>query len=191
MDNLIANYTGNIIALALFFLTLALLRWYLVVLGRLSFWKLANLHFSEFFNHMDNDATWVYSSDSISKPSDQYVGPFYFVRNGQTNTIFALAKNIEKSQQNFISQFSHLSTHKPFPIISALTLIYPILAIFSVHTSGILFPLGYGFSNLGYLLVAAGIFGGSFRALGLDFRLQVLSSALIFWIMGALIINFF
>jgi len=187
----ILNLSGETYgALAVFISTLLLLRWYFVKLGKLSFWKVAHVHMDSFFEHMDTDNTWIYSSGKLVKPSEEYVGPFYFARDGQRNTIYALSHQLKKSQDNFMSKYASLTIKKPFPVISALFLLYPVLSMLSLTNSTIISTVGYGFNNLGYLLAAAGVISGSYRALGLDHRVQVFSAAIIFFLTGLLLFNF-
>jgi hypothetical protein len=178
------------IALACFISTILILRWYFVRMGKLSFWKVAALYLDDFFEHMDKDDTWIYSSGKAAKPSDEYVGPFYFAKDGQTYKIYALSHQLEQSQNDFMSKYGSLATKKPFPVISSLFFLYPILSMLSLSNSSITTIVGYGFTNLGYLLAAAGVIGGSYRALGLDHRIQVFSAAIIFFLAGLFLFNF-
>jgi hypothetical protein len=78
----------------------------------------------------------------------------------------------------------------PWPSVAAL--LYPISAtIYASEMDGSSPALvaGYGLSNLGYLLLAAGIWAGSFRALGLKKRWQVFSAALAFFLIGTVLSN--
>ncbi|MDA2915141.1 hypothetical protein MYX77_14535, partial [Acidobacteriia bacterium AH_259_A11_L15] len=60
------------------------------------------------------------------------------------------------------------------PVGSALALIYPVGAMVWAWQQGMPFPvgLGYGLSNLGYVLLFATVFG-SFRTFGLKKRWQI------------------
>ena len=73
---------------------------------------------------------------------------------------------------------------RPFPIWSILALLYPISAMgFAwLETGNFSFAWNYGLGNLGYLLFAAGIYPGTFRALGLEDRLSVFIVAIIAWV---------
>lgn len=67
-----------------------------------------------------------------------------------------------------------------FPIASLVSLIYPIAATIyiSINTpASFTTVLGYGITNLGYLLIAAGIIKGTFRIFGLKKRLHVFLAA--------------
>ena len=194
-------------AVLMFLGTLLTLRFYLVDFGRLGFWKLANFFLDDFFALMDEDETWVYSSSQLSKPSDDYIGPFFFHKNGTKYKIFALKDSIEKSQQRFVKKFQPRVPKKPFPLLSLIAMIYPLVSmIFHPNPISIimLYPwltetifsdpsgfaiLGYGFVNLSYLLIVAGIFVGSFRILGLESRLQVFPAAIIFLVLGIALFN--
>jgi len=191
-------------ALLMFLGTLLTLRVYLVDFGRLEFWKLAHLFLDDFFALMDNDESWVYSSSQLSKPSDDYVGPFFFNKNGHKYTIFALKNSITQSQQGFINKFQSQVPKQPFPIFSLIAMLYPAMSIIYLPTVAGLYPwlsegafvdpngfalLGYGFINLAYLLIVAGIFPGSFKILGLDYRIQVFLAAIVFLVLGTGLLN--
>jgi hypothetical protein len=196
----------NIVSALLMFIgTFLLLRIYLLEFGRLRFWKLVDLFQDEFFKIMDENETWVYSRSSLSKPSDDYAGPFFIHRGGDTFTVFALKDSIKESQHRFIKIFGPQIHKKPFPKISFIAMIYPLSSmIFHPEKIPILYPwgservftdptgfsiLGYGFVNLSYLLFVAGILRGSFRILELDARVQVFSAAVIFGVLGLLLFN--
>ena len=192
-------------ALLMFLGTLLMLRVYLVDFGRLGFWKLAHLFLDDFFALMDKDESWVYSSSQLSKPSDDYVGPFFFNKNGHKYTIFALKNSITQSQQDFIKKFQFQVPKQPFPIFSLIAMLYPTTSIiFPPNVITLIYPwlsertfadpngfalLGYGFINLGYLLIVAGIFIGSFKILGLDHRIQVFLAAIVFLVLGTGLLN--
>ncbi len=79
-----------------------------------------------------------------------------------------------------------------FPWISALSLLYPIIATIYIATGTPAPPImiaGYGLANLGYLLFAAGIFTGTFGVFGLKRRWQVLALAAICFAIGTLLTN--
>lgn len=180
---------GNISAIAIFIIILFLLRIYFVNLGKLSFWKLAAIYIDDFFVHMENNPAWYFSSSKIIKPNSDYVGPFYFKKENLTYTIFGHKDLFEESQKEFIKKFNVKRQKKPFPLISFLGLSYPILAMLTVQSNSWVLCLGYGLSNLGYLLIFCGIITGSFRALGLDHRIQVFGAAIFFIIPGIILVN--
>jgi hypothetical protein len=132
---------------------------------------------------------WIYSSGKLAKPGDEFVGPFYFVKNGEKNTIYALGHKLEQSQNDFMLQYASLHPPKPFPIFSSISLLYPTLSILTSTNMSITSIFGYGLINLGYLLAAASVISGSFRALGLDYRIQVLCAAVIFFFVGLFLFN--
>lgn len=83
-------------------------------------------------------------------------------------------------------------TASSFPWPSAASLLYPVAATTyaAVATpAGGAAIAGYGIGNLAYLLVAAGIFGGSFRVLGLKTRLHVFGAAVFCFLAGVLLSN--
>lgn len=79
-----------------------------------------------------------------------------------------------------------------FPWPSALGLLYPIAAIVHIGTdtsAGAVIVLGYGIANLGYLLLVASVFGGTFKILGLNHRWQVFGAAIAALLLGSLLSN--
>ena len=79
-----------------------------------------------------------------------------------------------------------------FPWASATGLLYPIGAtiyIVSATPAGPAMVTGYGLANLGYLLFAAGVFGGTFRIFGLRKRTQVFGAAVLSFVLGTLLSN--
>jgi len=77
-------------------------------------------------------------------------------------------------------------------LLSRIALLYPIAAVVWLsQRDEVTLPLlfGYGFANLGYVLFAAGIVGGSFRALGLHSRAPTLVTGAIAWGVGTAIVN--
>lgn len=79
-----------------------------------------------------------------------------------------------------------------FPWQSAVCLLYPIGAtiyITAATPAGAAEIIGYGISNLGYLLFAAGVFGGTFRILGLRNRWQVFGAAVVSFVLGTVLSN--
>lgn len=79
-----------------------------------------------------------------------------------------------------------------FPWPSAIALLYPAgatLYIANATPAGFASVIGYGIANLGYLLFAAGIFGGTFRVLGLRNRWQVFGAAVVSFVIGTVLSN--
>ena len=79
-----------------------------------------------------------------------------------------------------------------FPWPSAIALLYPISAIVYICAWTPESPavvVGYGLANLGYVLFAAGVWAGSFRALGLTKRWKVFGSAIAAFAVGTVFIN--
>src|SRR6476620_115307 len=79
-----------------------------------------------------------------------------------------------------------------FPWPSTVALLYPIGAAIHIATAtpaSLADVVGYGLGNLGYLLFAASICGGSFRILGLNTRGRVLGAAVASFRMGTLLSN--
>lgn len=79
-----------------------------------------------------------------------------------------------------------------FPWISTISLLYPISATIYIATrtpASIITTIGYGLTNLGYLLFVAGIFVGKFRIFKLRKRGQVFAAAFILFLIGILLTN--
>ncbi|OGW66586.1 MAG: hypothetical protein A3H49_07970 [Nitrospirae bacterium RIFCSPLOWO2_02_FULL_62_14] len=86
--------------------------------------------------------------------------------------------------------FMGLAARIPWP--SAVALLYPISATIYIAgwtPAGPAVVAGYGLANLGYLLLAAGIWAGSFHVLGLKKRWQVFTAALAFFLVGTMLSN--
>lgn len=79
-----------------------------------------------------------------------------------------------------------------FPWVSAISLLYPIGAGVYIATHTPARPsmiVGYGLGNLGYLLIGAGIFKGTFRIFGLKKRWHVLVAGVIAFLIGTFLSN--
>jgi hypothetical protein len=79
-----------------------------------------------------------------------------------------------------------------FPWISAIFLLYPIgAAVYIATQTQARLPMivGYGLANLGYLLVGAGIFKGTFRIFSLKKRWHVLVAGAIAFLIGTYLSN--
>jgi hypothetical protein len=79
-----------------------------------------------------------------------------------------------------------------FPWVSAISLLYPIGAGVYIATQTPARPpmiVGCGLANLGYLLIGAGIFKGTFRIFGLRRRWQVLVAGTIAFLIGTFLSN--
>lgn len=77
-----------------------------------------------------------------------------------------------------------------FPWPSAAGLLYPIGAtiyIAAATPAGPAMVTGYGLANLGYLLFAAGVFGGTFLIFGLRNRWQVFGAAVVSFTLGTVL----
>jgi hypothetical protein len=82
--------------------------------------------------------------------------------------------------------------HVSFPWPSTIALLYPVGATIYIATGAPASPamvIGYGIANLGYLLFAAGIFGATFRILGLGNRWQVFGAAFVSFVLGTVLSN--
>ena len=81
---------------------------------------------------------------------------------------------------------------KRIPWVSAISLLYPIAAVFYISLktpANVLVIAGYGISNLGYLLIAAGILRGTFKIFRLQKRIYVLISGATSLLVGFVLTN--
>jgi hypothetical protein len=79
-----------------------------------------------------------------------------------------------------------------FPVISMIGLLYPLIAMLYLARSTpatALEVFAYGLSNFGYALLAAGVFAGTFRVLGLKSRGVVLICGAGAWFAGVVLTN--
>jgi len=74
---------------------------------------------------------------------------------------------------------------------STISLLYPIVAMIYIatKTSEVSVTIGYGLSQLGYVMFFAGVYKGTFLVFNLDKRLQVLVVAVVCVGMGFIFIN--
>ena len=74
---------------------------------------------------------------------------------------------------------------------STISLLYPIVAMIYIatKTSEVSVTIGYGLSQLGYVMFFAGVYKGTFLVFNLDKRLQVFVSAIVCVGMGFMFIN--
>jgi|GEM_PF-2986411 len=159
--------------------------------GRLSFWKLASKLPNEALEHFESETTWVLADDS-ERPKG-FSGPYYLPvpSIGRTVKLYADPERMEESQSRFIEQYRDLIPAQRFPFVSFIALLYPVAAMLSLSETpiSVVGILGYGFANLGYLLLAAGIFFGQFRAFGLESRVPTIIAAVISWVVGVVLTN--
>lgn len=85
--------------------------------------------------------------------------------------------------------FRNNSNKKIYP--STISLLYPIVAMIYIatKTSEVSVIIGYGLSQLGYVMIFAGVYKGTFLVFNLDKRLQVLVVAVVCVGMGFIFIN--
>ena len=74
---------------------------------------------------------------------------------------------------------------------STISLLYPIVAMIYIatKTSEVSVIIGYALSQLGYVMIFAGVYKGTFLVFNLDKRLQVIVSAIVCVGMGFMFIN--
>ncbi len=186
--------TNSLIALALFIVILGAIAVFFGRRGKLKFWKLAAELPNYAFEWFTNDPAWIIILADEPTPGENYVGPFFLFIPllGKTIKLFAHEDQIEESQQRFLEHYKELLPDRKFPYLSAFAMLYPIAAMLwmSKTPASPVIILGYGLSNLGYLLGVAFIFPGHFRILSLDYRIPTLIAAIIFWLIGVVLSNF-
>tara|TARA_R110002096_G_scaffold118489_3_gene256565 strand:+ start:28150 stop:28713 length:564 start_codon:yes stop_codon:yes gene_type:complete len=185
--------TPTLTAICIFVGVLVLLAVFFVVYGRLTFWKLVHRHPYDALAFFESNPIWRIVRKGEEPPNGGFTGPFLFVEQhtGDRLRLYAQSDQLEQSQHEFMEQNSDLIPRYMFPWISALAILYPISAMNSLNetpydTVGI---LGYGFTNLGYVIMAGAILTGSFRILGLETRMQTFVGAAAFWIVGVVLSN--
>ncbi len=182
---------SSFIAIMIFIGTLSLLAIFFVEFGRLGFWTIASKLPEEFMEFAQkNDHIWVISNSRPEEVGCEYTGPFKFVAFGNTFTFYALSNELEKSQAEFVAIYGDNIPKKDFPLPSALSLMYPIIAMTDNPNPSpeVIETLGHGFANLGYLLAAA-LIPGTFRIFGMEYRIQIFISALLFLGIGVVLVN--
>ena len=166
--------------------------------GNIRFWQLAANQPNVAFEWMENRSDWIILHPDDPKVeqlegNSELVGPFKLVvpRLDKLVVIFAEKISINKSQEEFIKLYGGKKENIRFPWFSSLAMLYPIIAMIIISKQGsqILPTLGYGFTNLGYLLLTAGILVGGFRALGFRYRIPTLIAAVSIWIVGTVLSN--
>lgn len=166
--------------------------------GNIGFWQLAADQPDAAYQWMKGRPDWVVLDPHDPrveqlKQSPNLVGPFRLVvpSVGGMVVMFAESESIDAAQREFIGLYGGSREKASFPWLSWVAMLYPISAILWAASLGapLLATLGYGFANLGYLLVAAGIFAGSFRALGFRYRMPTLIAAVAVWVAGTVLCN--
>jgi hypothetical protein len=177
-----------------------LVLWHSVMVrhGNLGFWQVAARMPNEAFDWFRSDDTWIIvdpggPGGESMRSRDDLVGPFKLAapKAGGVVTVYADADRIEASQAAFMAAHGTRwdSGGPAWP--SCLALAYPLTAsmTFPAGSAGALEVLGYGLANLGYLLGAAGVVAGHFRALGLNYRIPTLLAAVAAWVAGTILVN--
>jgi hypothetical protein len=187
---------GNVAVAVVIFGIIVTLYWFFInKLGNYSFWKLAGRFPDLAYAHVSTDPTWVVQQGNEESPGQGYVGPFRLVvpRLETTVRLYAREDQMLKSQARFIESCQELMPKHGFPYLGLAALLFPVVAMVSMRNEQVaLSPIvGYGLSNLGYLLAAATIVPGHFRVLGLESRIPTFISAVLFFSSGALLFNAF
>lgn len=181
--------SSSVTAILVFVGILAILSFFFIRMGNFGFWAVAHKLPNEFMQFaQENDHIWIISNSPESLPKDKYTGPFKFVTYGNIYTLHAIADELESSQAKFLEIYGDSVPKTGFPFVSSLFLLYPISAIATFPTAPVPEALGYGFSNLGYLLFAA-LIPGKFGVFGMTNRTQILIGGVIFFVIGLVLVN--
>ena len=166
--------------------------------GALGFWQVAARIPDEAFDWFVSDDTWTVvdpgqpGAESL-RSRDELVGPFKLAvpKADRVVTLFADANRIDASQAAFLAAHGSQRDSGTPAWPSLLAIAYPLTAsmTFSQGSAGALEVMGYGLANLGYLLGAAGVIAGHFRALGLNYRIPTLIAAVGAWVIGTILVN--
>ena len=183
-----------IIALIAFVIILAALKTFYSKYANMSFWKLVAKFPQQALEFVSTDPAWLAASDHNQISNKDYVGPFLFAvpDHVRVEKFYARKDKLEESQKRFMERYGDLVPNYDFPYLSLLALLYPIAAILWLYNSdeSVSMILGYGFSNLGYLLGVAFIYPGHFRILNLDSRISAIFYAVLAFVLGFILINF-
>ena len=188
----------SLVALTIFLWVVLGWRWYYIRQGNFNFWQLVAYNPDTAYQWMRDRPDWIvlYPKDPIVKQlkkAPDFTGPFkmHVPSLNSHVIIFAEGESLNASKRNFIELYCGRREKEHFPWFSWLAMLYPIMAILWCSLNGIplLITLGYGFANLGYLLLISGVLAGSFRALGFRYRKPTIIAAIIFWLYGTILSN--
>jgi hypothetical protein len=174
--------------------------WVVWRMGRLDFWKAAASMPDEAYDWFMSDDCWVVQDPTLGTtgkpdPKSAYTGPFsiWIPKLGDRRVVvYGLRDQIEASQQRFLEQHGLPARPPKLPPPSAIGLFYPLAAViyFSQTTPAQLIDtIGYGFAQVGYMLLVAGLVAGTFRAFRLTRRWQVLLAGALAVAIGAVLSN--
>jgi hypothetical protein len=166
--------------------------------GNLSFWQVADGMPNEALDWFLSDDTWIVfdpgqPAGQSTSSRDDVVGPFKLAvpKAGGVITVYADADRIEASQVAFMATHGTRQDSGGPAWPSFVALAYPLTAsmTFPAGSAGAIEVMGYGLGNLAYLLGAAGVVAGHFRALGLNYRIPTLKAAVGAWLVGIVLVN--
>jgi hypothetical protein len=165
--------------------------------GNIRFWQLATNQPDAAYEWMENRPDWtiLHPDDpriEQLKNNSEFVGPFKLVipRLDNLVIIFVGKNSINESQDDFIKLYGGEKEDTRFPWFSSIAMLYPIIAMVAIAKESPILPtLGYGFTNLGYLLLVSGLLAGGFRALGFSYRIPTLIASISIWIVGTVLSN--
>ena len=134
------------------------------------------------FDEIIDDARSVLSESGVQFDGEALFNMF---------NIIILSYAYSAYDQPKMKEFIGICSSK-FPWMSAISLFYPVLATFYISTrtpASFLIVIGYGLANLGYVMLVAGIFAGTYRIFGLTKRWQVFMGAIFAFLVGTILSN--
>ncbi|OFW82788.1 MAG: hypothetical protein A2018_00045 [Alphaproteobacteria bacterium GWF2_58_20] len=139
------------------------------------------------FDDIINDAQTILSRSGLQSDDELKFNLFTIV-----TLNYAYAAYDQPKMRAYMGMSRCAFINGAFPFFSLIALIYPIGA--TIHISNyapatIPMIIGYGLTNLGYLLLVAGIVSGKFGIFGLTKRWQVLSLSLTSILIGISLSN--
>ncbi len=179
----------------------AVLWYFLYRAGNPGFWKVAAKYPDEAYDWFMSEDCWIVvdpESPSSQKPEPrgEFTGPFvlWVPKLGDRRVaVYGRHDRIEESQRRFTENYGEQGKlGVTLPPLSYVALLHPVFAMLYAWIStppSLLIVFGYGLANLGYVLFAAGIFAGTFLALGLKKRWQVFAAGIVAWLLGAFLMN--
>lgn len=166
--------------------------------GNLPFWQLAARYPDEAYDWLVTKEGWfvakAHSTASAEELSarDDLLGPFRLAvpKLGETVKFFARESALEPAQQEFMLHYGASPEHKATRI-SMIALAYPVVAMIAIGRfhAPVTEVLATRMTNLGYLLLGAGLVAGRFGVLGLTYRVQTLIAAVVTWLIGVILTN--
>ena len=192
----------NLLLAVLAFLVVSLTIWWFR--GRLTapylFWRLVADHPDDAYDWFASQPDWILAKGredaSARAELNRYAGPFQLVVpkfDQALVLLYARRDSIASSQVSFLGEHAR-DWPRPRPRMALLAFLYPVAAMYRLATgpaepAGVLAILGYGVTQLAYLLVVATVFPGRFTPFGLTSRPATLAGAVAAFVLGVVLVN--